>query len=94
MSDFSATPITPESPERLRDCLSALARHAGAHVLRVEVAVAPSTTPEAKGQTTLVLTVTHSLGPEHEQKIGPLVAKAFFQCMKGLSKGVTVSEGE
>lgn len=86
-----------ESPARLRDCLTELAKHTGAHVLRMELGVKPATLDgDGKSTSNWVMTVTHSLGVEHERKIGPLVAKAFFACLRGLvAKGgsVDVDEG-
>lgn len=93
---FRTKKIEPESAARLRECLTALAAHSGAHVLRVEVGLGASTaaTP-ADEATSLVMIVTHSLGPKHEAKIGPALARAFFGAFRGLGDvSVDVEEGD
>lgn len=80
--------ITPESPARLRECLTALAAIQQHHVLRVEVSLdAQSTTGPHPA---LTMTVTHSLGPEHEERIAKPIAEVFYGCLRGLAAGVEV----
>jgi acetylglutamate synthase len=81
------TPINPESPQRLRECLTALAKHEGLQVLRVEVSLAQSTM--SKGDAALTMVVTHSLGIPHEQEIAPKLAAAFGEVMSGLAQSAT-----
>ncbi len=76
---IGATQITPESPERLRQCLTALALHTGVHVLRFEVGLGASTRIE--GEPSFSMTLTHSMGPEHEMAIVPSLAEAFAAAM-------------
>lgn len=75
--------VTPESPERLRQCLTALAQHQNCNVLRVEISGAAATTDGHENA--LVMTVTHSLGPEHEARIAKPLAEAFFGAFRGLA---------
>lgn len=82
------TPINPESPQRLRECLTALARHEGLSVLRVEVSLAQSSTGPA-GDPALTMIVTHSLGLRHEQEVAPKLAAAFGEVMSGLAQNAT-----
>lgn len=74
-----ATQINPESSTRLRECLTALAKHDGTHVLRFEVGLGASTRVE--GEPAFSMTLTHSMGPEHEMLIVPLLAKVFAKAM-------------
>jgi hypothetical protein len=67
--------LTPESPVRLRECLTALASHTGVHVLRFEVGLGASTRVE--GEPSFSMTLTHSMGPEHEKEIVSHLARAF-----------------
>lgn len=84
--------IDPESPIRLRECLTALANHSGLHVLRVEVGLGPSTHQDG---TSLHLVLTHSLGPKHELAMAPTLAKVFAETLSALALNVAgQSEGD
>ena len=76
--------IDPESPERLRALITALSEHTGRHVLRVEVGLGAST--REGHEHSITMTVTHSLGPQHEIAIGPALANAFAETLNALSK--------
>jgi hypothetical protein len=75
--------IRPESPERLRECLSALAEHQDAHVLRVEVVLGLASDDQAQGA--LKMIITHSLGEEWEKAIGPSLAAAFGAAVNAMA---------
>ncbi len=77
--EIGATQIDPESPVRLRECLTALAKHDGTHVLRFEVGLGAST--RVDGEPAFSMTLTHSMGPEHELAIVPLLAQVFAKAM-------------
>lgn len=77
--EIGATRLDPESPVRLRECLTALAKHDDTHVLRFEVGLGAST--RADGEPAFAMTLTHSMGPEHEMAIVPLLAKVFAHAM-------------
>lgn len=76
--------ITPESPVRLRDCLTALAKHDDTHVLRFEVGLGAST--RGVDEPAFCMTLTHSMGVEHEMAIVPLLAKVFAHAMADFSE--------
>ena len=84
--------IDPESPERLRQCLRALAQHEGRHVLRLEIELGASTRTDSGPAMTM--TFTHSLGPEHEALIGPVLANAFATTMQALSAKIRAEDAE
>jgi len=82
--DVGASQLTPESPVRLRECLTALAKHDDTHVLRFEVSLQAST--RAEGEPSFCMTLTHSMGPEHELAIVPLIAKVFAHTMADFAR--------
>lgn len=82
----------PESPRRLRECLTALASHDRTHVLRVELSFAPAT--DAEGGTSMRLLVTHSLGVAYEEKIGPLLVQAMLDAIGAKGSEALVVEEE
>lgn len=82
--------IDPESPERLRDLVTALAKHTGAEVLRFEVGLGPST--REGYEQAIIMTVTHSLGPKHEETIGPMLADAFAATLRALAQNAAEAD--
>jgi hypothetical protein len=87
---MSVDRITPENPQRLRECLTALAAVQRHHVLRVEIRGSRSTdNPDEHGMTMMV---THSLGPEREEALAPILSAAFFEALRGLAEGIEVEE--
>ena len=90
--EIGASDIKPESAVRLRECLTALAKHDDTHVLRFEVGLGAST--RVDGEPAFCMTLTHSMGPEHEMAIVPLLAKVFAQAMADFGRRAMPSEGE
>jgi hypothetical protein len=88
MSDeiISMGQIDPESPKRLRALIKALSSFTGAHVLRVELELGASTRSDVAA---LTMTITHTLGPEHENEIGPHLARAFSATLSALAKNAS-----
>ena len=82
--------IDPESPVRLRALITALASHLGVQVLRVEVELGRSTRTDDGYALSMV--VTHSLGPEHELRIGPPLAEAFSATLNALARNASKSD--
>jgi hypothetical protein len=89
--EIGATQINPESPVRLRECLTALAKHDDTHVLRFEVGLGAST--RIDGEPAFSMTLTHSMGPEHELAIVPLLAKVFAHAMADFSERAAPRQG-
>lgn len=94
MTDYveSMGTIDPESPVRLRALITALAAHSGHQVLRMEVGLGTST--REGHEHAIIMTVTHSLGPEHETAIGPALANAFAATLHALSAKVRGEDGD
>lgn len=83
--------IEPESPERLRECLTALAAHSRLSVLRVEVAFGDATERDGPA---LTMIVTHSLGPQHEQAIGPTLCRALGEALRAVTDNAVRTKSE
>lgn len=82
MNVIGAKQLDPESPVRLRECLTALAAHDERHVLRFEVGLGPSTRDD--DEPAFRMTLTHSMGAEHELALVPALAQAFATAMTAL----------
>ncbi len=83
---IGAAVLDPESPIRLRECLTALARHDDTHVMRFEVGLGAST--RGVDEPAFSMTLTHSMGVEHEKLIIPLLAKVFATAMADFAERV------
>ncbi len=89
--EIGAKLLNPESPVRLRECLTALALHQRTHVLRFEVGIGSST--RSDDEPAFNMTLTHSMGPEHEMVIVPLLAKVFATAMAAYAQAAAEPSG-